>query len=136
LNNFITATCTNLVSLNLYQTLKALSPEVLGTFELSKLECLDIGGFRLTTNDSLIELVKKCPDLRLLGISNCTSARDYFMEQLTTSCTKLEVLDLSGLPEITSNAFYNLSKNCQNIKVLEFSRSGLDNMDKGTKKNS
>ena len=71
---------------------------------LSGLHNLDLRSAALSlTDDSLIELLKKCPELKSLNAADCKLITDRGIACLVTHCPKLTDLNVACNPSITAD---------------------------------
>lgn len=62
-------------------------------------------------------LVKNCPSLEVLDLSECKEVDDECVDVITSSLPRLTTLKLNRCEKITEKCFEILYKNCTELKV-------------------
>ena len=92
------------------------------------LQCLSVAN-SMITDDSLLKLLKKLPDLIQLEAKGCTLLTDDLLEKLPSYCPYLEYLDISDNKNITNEGLgYIFSKS----RLRHLIADGCENVNDAT----
>eukprot|EP01038_Epipyxis_sp_PR26KG_P005606 gene5606-7738_t len=140
--------CINLRSIFIANCYKITDKSLIKFCSLPRLEEVDLSCCNKITDNSILELTKKCIYLKSLLLKGCNNITDLSIQQVTKTCPKIQLLDLiqchlitddsiiglsmnsyetlsvlylNGCFKITDNAIIKLINNCKLLQVLDIS---------------
>ncbi|CAE6075092.1 unnamed protein product [Arabidopsis arenosa] len=74
---------------------------------------------RHCTDQSLLYVADRCPNLEVLWVKHCPKVTDESMRKIALKCPKIMELDISSSYEISRECMEVLGKNCKNLQIVK-----------------
>ncbi|EOA25402.1 hypothetical protein CARUB_v10018734mg [Capsella rubella] len=74
---------------------------------------------RHCTDQSLLYVAERCPNLELLWVKHCPNVTVESLQMIALKCTKIMELDMSSSYAISPQCLEMFGKNCKNLQVVK-----------------